>query len=175
MTVQLNRETYLPSSGPQLARVHAFMAAHAPSPGGAGDVRCRLTGPGGEEGVELPHEVYLVLRQVVEAMRADLAVTVIPQTMTLTTQQAADLLGVSRPTVIKLLDAERIPFERVGTHRRILLRDLLAYRKQRREERYDALAALGSDDDDEQPDVVLRRLREARKAVASRRRRPDRE
>jgi excisionase family DNA binding protein len=76
--------------------------------------------------------VHRVLRQVVEAMRQGLAVTVAPQSLVLTTQQAADLLGVSRPTLIKLLDQDRIGYERIGTHRRVQLRDLLAYRDQRR-------------------------------------------
>jgi excisionase family DNA binding protein len=114
---------------------------------------------------------YRVLLQVVQAMQANLAVTVVPQTMTLTTQQAADLLGVSRPTVIKLLDEDKIPFERVGTHRRILLRDLLSYRKRRRDEQYAALDAMSAEiDDHEDPETVRRRLRAARTAVAARRR-----
>ncbi|MFL6055026.1 MAG: helix-turn-helix domain-containing protein [Actinoallomurus sp.] len=78
--------------------------------------------------IELPAEVYRVLRHVIEALQQGLAVTVAPLTQTLTTQQAADLLGVSRPTLVKLLDEGKIPFDRAGTHRRILLRDLLAYR-----------------------------------------------
>ena len=108
---------------------------------------------------------------MVEALRQGLAVTVAPQTLTLTTQQAADLLGVSRPTVIRLLEEGVVPFERTGTHRRVMLRDLLAYRERRRAQQYATLAAtnvaIGDEDDLE---ATLQQLREARRAVAARRR-----
>jgi excisionase family DNA binding protein len=108
---------------------------------------------------------------VVKALRQGLAVTVAPTTQTLMTQQAADLLGVSRPTVIKLLDSGKVPFERVGTHRRVLLRDLLDYREQRRAEQYAALEATAVDlDNEENLDTVLQQLRETRRAVVRRRR-----
>lgn len=167
----LTRETYLPEAGEQLARVYDFLTAREATGATAPEPRYMLAGAGAGEQVELPHEVYRVLLQVVEAMQANLAVTVVPQAMTLTTQQAADLLGVSRPTVVKLLDEDKIPFERVGTHRRILLRDLLSYRKRRRDEQYAALDAMSAeiDDDTEDPETLQRRLRAARAAVAARR------
>jgi len=115
--------------------------------------------------------VYRVLRQVIEAMDQGLAVTVAPQSQTMTTQQAAELLGVSRPTLIRLLETDRIPYERVGSHRRVRLRDVLAYRDQRRAEQYRALEATTVDiDDEEDVAIALASLREARRTVAERRR-----
>ena len=170
MTVPLTRETYLPDPGEDIARVHDFLAAHEEAGREAPEPRYFLAGARVGEQVELPPEAYRILRQVIEAMRRGLAVTVVPQAQTLTTQQAADLLGISRPTVVKLLDDGEIPFERTGTHRRVLLRDLLAYRDRRRAEQYAALEAMNVDlDEDEDVDAVLDQLRAARRTVARRR------
>jgi excisionase family DNA binding protein len=97
-----------------------------------------LLGPD-SECVPLPEEVYKVLTAVVEALRAGKVITVVPQTQRLTTQEAADFLGISRPTLVKLLDQGKIPFEQPGRHRRILFSDLLSYVRRRREERTAAL------------------------------------
>lgn len=169
--VPISQETYLPDADTDVARIYDFLAAHEGAGRGAVEPRYFLAGATPGEQVELPQETYRVLRQVVEAMHQGLAVTVAPQSKTLTSQQAADLLGVSRPTVIKLLDEGKIPFERTGTHRRILLHDLLAYRTKRRQDQYAALDAMSADmTDDEDPDVVLEQLRTARATVAARRR-----
>ena len=66
-------------------------------------------------------------------------VAVTPILRELTTQRAADLLGVSRPFLIELLNKQDIPFHLVGTHRRIYLQDLLRYREHRDRQRKEIL------------------------------------
>lgn len=97
-----------------------------------------LLGPDGEQ-VPLPEEVYQVLVDVVEALRQGQAITLVPHTQRLTTQEAADILGVSRPTLVKLLEGGKIPYDQPGRHRRILFTDLLAYQERRHEDRRAAL------------------------------------
>lgn len=97
-----------------------------------------LSGPNGEHLV-LPPEVFEVLRDVVDAMAQGQALTIAPVHQRLTTQEAADLLGVSRPTVVKLLESGEIPFEQPGRHRRVRLADVLAYRERASVERRGAL------------------------------------
>lgn len=102
-----------------------------------------LLGPDGQQ-VPLPMEMYEVLVDVARAMRAGQAVSVIPIDKILTTQEAADFLGVSRPTLVTLLENGRIPFQRSGQgrHRRVRLQDLLEYREATQHARRKALDAL---------------------------------
>jgi excisionase family DNA binding protein len=100
-----------------------------------------LLGPDGEQ-VPLPAEVYRVLRQVVEVMRQGKATLVAPQGLLLTTQEAADFLGVSRPTLVKLLEDGAIPFEKPNRHRRVRLQDLVDFQRRRRNERRAAMNQL---------------------------------
>jgi excisionase family DNA binding protein len=65
---------------------------------------------------------------ILEAMAAGRGVTIIPENAELTTVQAADLLGVSRPFLIKLLDEGTIPHRKVGKHRRIRMEDVMTYK-----------------------------------------------
>jgi excisionase family DNA binding protein len=78
-------------------------------------------------------------------MAKGLAITVIPQRTMLTTQEAADLLGISRPTLVKLLKDREIPFEQRGRHRRLLLADVLAYQDRARRNREAELGALAEE------------------------------
>src|SRR6266481_2994531 len=97
-----------------------------------------LLGPDGEQ-APLPEQVYRVLVQVVEALREGKVITVVPRTQRLSTQEAADFLGVSRPTLVKLLEQGKIPYDQPGRHRRILFSELLRYLERRREEQRAAL------------------------------------
>jgi excisionase family DNA binding protein len=103
-----------------------------------------LLGPDGEQ-VPLPAEVYQVVVDVVAAMREGKVITLVPRTQRLTTQEAADFLGVSRPTLVKLLEDGKIPYEQPGRHRRILFTDLLAYAERQRADRHAALDQMTED------------------------------
>jgi excisionase family DNA binding protein len=112
--------------------------------------------------IALPVEVATLLRDVVLAMAEGKAVTVAPHHTTLTTQEAADLLGVSRPTLVKLLNAGELPYSTPGRHRRLRLSDVLAYRDRIRHERdlrLDELADLSADAGLYDDDVTRTRLR----------------
>lgn len=98
----------------------------------------RLVGVGGAE-ITLPAPVYELLHYVAEELSRGNGVMVVPINKQLTTNQAAELLNVSRPYLVKLLEEKLIPFEYVGSHRRIRLSDLLAYREQRAKEREETL------------------------------------
>jgi excisionase family DNA binding protein len=97
-----------------------------------------LVGADGQR-LELPESVYRLLTDITRNMQLGRAVVLIPENQQLTTQRAADLLGISRPHLIKLLDAGELPYHKAGSHRRIYLKDLLAYRKRRNAERKAAL------------------------------------
>jgi excisionase family DNA binding protein len=170
-TANLLQQTYLPEQPEELGRVYDFLSAHEQRRGARPVPRYMLTGPDADDEIELPAQVHRALLQVVEALRAGRAVTVAPHSLTLTTQQAADLLNVSRPTVVKLIEEGEIPCERIGQRRRVLLRDVLDYRERRRVEQYNALISTHVDiDEDEDPEKVLEELRQTRKEVAAARR-----
>ena len=81
--------------------------------------------------IQLPPSVHEVLVRVVEQMQEGKAIAVLPLMEELSTQAAADLLGVSRQFFVRECEAHKLPFHYTGTHRRVLLKDLLEYKKQR--------------------------------------------
>jgi len=100
---------------------------------------------GREEPIELPAGAVSVLVEVLEAMAAGRGVTIVPENAELTTVEAASILNVSRPYLIKLLDEKVIPYRLVGKHRRILIDDVMAYKERIDAEREDVLAQLTAD------------------------------
>jgi excisionase family DNA binding protein len=105
----------------------------------------KLVTPQGSE-IRLPHSILKVIMEVVHEMARGNAVRVMPIHAELTTQQAAELLNVSRPFLVSLLEQGEIKYRKVGTHRRILLEDLLVYKDRRDRERLSALDELAKED-----------------------------
>jgi excisionase family DNA binding protein len=115
----------------QLTQLHQLRAAlqqnGAPQDESA---RAKLVSRDGEE-LELPESVYALLVRIVGEMDQGNGVTILPVHAVLTTQQAAELLNVSRPYLVGLLKKGEMPFDEVGRHRRIRVKDLLEYKERR--------------------------------------------
>lgn len=107
----------------------------------SGEEGMRLVAPAGEA-IEIPAAALRALKLVAEGMSAGLALSLIPYGKELTTQEAADLLHVSRPHLVKLLEQGKIPHHRVGTHRRVRLEDVLTFAAERTERRREELREL---------------------------------
>jgi excisionase family DNA binding protein len=103
--------------------------------------KAALVDPRGNER-PIPDEIFRILDQVTNALAAGQGITIAPQGMTMTTQQAADFLGISRPTLVRLLEAGDIAYDKPGRHRRVRLEDLVAYQEGFRAERRAALRKL---------------------------------
>jgi len=101
----------------------------------------QLTSPDGPP-IDLPETLYKILVDVVRELLAGHAVSILPQSLELTTTQAADILQVSRPYFTSLLKSGDIPFRMVGTHRRVRLEDVVRYAHVREAERERALGEM---------------------------------
>jgi excisionase family DNA binding protein len=111
---------------------------------GSRTLSVRPDGEGRGVSVTIPKEAFELFLEVLGQMANGNAVTIVPVHAELTTQQAADMLNVSRPYLVALLDDRKIPFRLVGTHRRVKVGDLLAYKQiddAKREAALDEVAA----------------------------------
>jgi excisionase family DNA binding protein len=101
----------------------------------------QLVGPD-DVAEDIPVEIYAILREVFQHLKDGQAISLIPDDTLLTTQQAAEILNISRPSLYRLLDTGEIPFIQVGTHRKLRLADVEALRERRRNESRNALDAI---------------------------------
>lgn len=110
---------------------------------GADRVQLSLRGSNGEsDELVLPGHVVQILLDVLAEMAQGNAVSLVPYHQEISTQDAANLLNVSRPFLVRLLEKGEIPFRKVGTHRRVKLQDVLAYKERTDNQRRKALDEL---------------------------------
>ena len=101
----------------------------------------RLVGPQGEQHL-VPAPLYGLLRGLLDNLKRGEAVTVLPHDALLTTQQAAQILNISRPYLYRLIEEHAVPVVPVGSHRRLRINDVLQLREQRHRVRHSALDEL---------------------------------
>jgi excisionase family DNA binding protein len=94
------------------------------------------------EAIDLPQPVLNLLRQMVHELLQGNSVTIVPIHKELTTQEAADILNISRQYLVEILEAQAIPYSKVGTHRRIRLGDLMNYKNDRDAKRREGLSKM---------------------------------
>jgi len=138
------REAEVSAAVAALPEVQGFLRRHRHVEA----VTLRVADDDEERTLTVPRAVVDLVAEILRNMAQGRGVSIVPSTAELTTQQAADLLNVSRPFLIGLLEAGEIEYRKVGTHRRVRADDLLAYRAaddQRRREAADELTALGQE------------------------------
>lgn len=163
MDTFLKAATYLPQSTGELAAISDLLATFQTQQGSSTPQFYLFLGAKVGDRVELPEEIYRALVQVVEAMKRGMTVTIVPQAVMLTTQEAANIIGVSRPTLISLIEKGLIEFDLVGRHRRISIDQVLKYRAARKEQQYKALDDMYDDTEDAIPSDYLSILQKVRK------------
>jgi excisionase family DNA binding protein len=116
------------------------LASHLPE---TDAVPLRVVGNRSEQTVRIPASAVRLLVHILAEMAKGNAVTVISVHAELTSQEAADMLNISRPSLIQLLEEGKIEYRRIGTHRRVRFEALMAYKRQLHADRKAALAEIG--------------------------------
>lgn len=122
------------------ASLHSFALAFAKNGPEHNGVKIRIQESGTD--IIVPRKALELLQFILSSMAQGKAISLIPSDSEVTTQQAADMLNVSRPHLVKLLEQGALPFKKVGSHRRILLEDLLAYEAKQTKRREQQLQLL---------------------------------
>ena len=97
------------------------------------------------EHATLPESLYVLLKDIVRNLESGRSLVLMPEEQQLTTQRAAELLGMSRPYLIQILNSGEMPYQLVGKHRRIAVREVLTYARRRAEARRAALDKMARD------------------------------
>jgi excisionase family DNA binding protein len=125
-----------------IAQIEKLIAANTPGERDALTLSLSLSRDHSDVDVELPETVMKLLAKIIHLLAQGDAVSIVPIRQELTTQQAADLLNVSRQYLVRILDAGDVPFHYTGTHRRIAFGDLMEYKRLRDAKRRTGLARL---------------------------------
>jgi excisionase family DNA binding protein len=120
-------ETRRPEAAHAAEEVSDYLAHH--SANAPPSVTLESEGAHGATTLRVPEEALRLLADILREMAAGHAVTVVPYHAEITTQQAAELMNVSRPYVVKLIESDEIPCRMVGPRRRIRFEDLMAYKR----------------------------------------------
>ncbi len=102
-----------------------------------------------KEKITLPLSALKLLGEILKAMSEGTPFSIVPMVTEVTTQKAAELLGCSRPYLIKLLDEDKISYRKVGKHRRIMFEDVMNYRNKMKAEQKQAIIDIMSADEED--------------------------
>jgi len=131
-------------SDAELARVSSRAIAELVAHKSEGTFRLVAKLGTNETEIVIPSSAIHFLGAILTEFAKGNAVTMFPVHAELTTQQASDLLGVSRPFLVDQLEKGELPFRKVGTHRRVLLKDLMEYKQSMDRKRHEALDELAA-------------------------------
>lgn len=101
-----------------------------------------------KEHIKIPIKALRLLSDILEAMSKGQPISIVPMATEVTTQKAAEILGCSRPFLVKLLEEGKMPFTKIGRHRRVKMEDVLVYKeKQKKEQKKHLIEMMQKDEE----------------------------